>query len=358
MKTIYTYLFFVFFLILLNGCKKIYEPDGLESDKKIVVINGCLDDFSDYLSVSVFYASPFDQSKNIAIDATVYLKNNKGNSYPLTKNGKGYYKIELDALALSNNAEYYISVKTSDGKEYQSTPQALPGEIEISDMEAKIGENIIDYTNSYGDILTTTLPGLFLFESAKSKDNNKKYIRFENTAIYQSLYYVSHPVEQTTTSHYCVEIVKMNTLPIIQPTLSDSEMVDKKDIGFVDCQFDYSTQHGDTSVTMPKGWVIISDAYSMSEETYNYYKKIETQLTADDKIFDPQPSQIIGNIYCTSDPDEIVLGNFEISRHVRKYFAFFWSLQTEHYEKRSLDTYIAPTVSRCDTVLVYDFIER
>lgn len=360
MKKNHKYLFLLLILFILPGCQKVFEPEGMDFGKKLMVINGILDDLSEYMVVTVFYASPFGKTDNLPVEATVNLLDNLGISYPINAivGKKGYYKIRLFDIELVDTRSYSISVETTDGKKYQSKPQFFPGKIEITDMNAKIGENTINFTNSLGEVTTTSIPGLFISETTRSSDKNKKYMRYDNTAIYQSLYIVVI-ADSIPDYYYCVDLIKLDNVPNIQSTLLGSvgHVIENKNVGFVNYEVDYSTEKGDTSARFPVGWVLMSDVYSLSEDTYNYYQKMETQLSANDKIFDPQPSQIIGNIYCITEPDEIVLGNFEVSRHVKKFYAFMWSRGDDNYQKKYLETYNPPIAPRCDTAPKFDIVE-
>ena len=63
------------------------------------------------------------------------------------------------------------------------------------------------------------------------------------------------------------------------------------------------------------GWIYIIDQYGISEEAYNYYSDLNSQLEAQGKIFDPVYVQVEGNISCINDQEKVVLGNFEIESH-------------------------------------------
>ncbi len=76
-----------------------------------------------------------------------------------------------------------------------------------------------------------------------------------------------------------------------------------------------------------EGWIYIIDEYELNEDTYNYYTKLNSQLDANGKIFDPVYEQTKGNIKCISNPDIIVLGNFEISSH--KEYRYFLNYRRE-----------------------------
>jgi len=353
------YLLPVLSALLFLKCQEVFEPESLNSNQKIIVINGSLNDLDASIIVSINYASAFDKDNSVYIkDASVWLKDDTGNSFQMQSLGNGNYKIGSSEVNIRENINYYIHVEISDGKTYESIPQMLPGKIDISDISAEIGEKTDDAKNVYGEVITQTFKGLYLYINAKSSDENRKFIRFENTAVYQTQYSyaTSSPMPVTVR---CVDYSKLNSLPVVESTLSGiyGEEVRNREIGFVSYIMDYSTRSGDTTARSSVGWVIISNSYSLTGESYNYYKKIQKQVSAENKMFDPVPSQIVGNIRCTSNPDEVALGFFEVSRGVRKYCAFAWSTGQKSYRKKELETYNAPDGSFCtDTVPEFDWI--
>ena len=62
-----------------------------------------------------------------------------------------------------------------------------------------------------------------------------------------------------------------------------------------------------------QGWIVIMYQYGLSESAYYYYKDLNNQLQAEGKIFDPLYVQPESNLKCVNNPEQLILGNFEIS---------------------------------------------
>ena len=346
-------------LLFFAGCQVVYEPDNISSNEKIIVIEGSLNDIDSRASVNVSYASAFGNNGYTYIKtASVWLKDDNGNSYPMSLSGNTYY-LSTSSITFSESTRYYIHVETDNGKIYESEPQSLPGYIDVEDMYAEIGEYVNNSYNELGEVITQTFDGLFLYMSIKSDNDTRRYIRFENTAIYQSAYSYHTSISTYPIIVRCIKQNQLNSLPIIGSTFAtdNGEEITGKNIGFVAYEADYTTLTDTSTTRLSTGWVIISNTYSLSSENYNYYEEVNDQLSADSKMFDPVPSQIIGNIKCISDSNEVVLGNFEVSRGVRKYYAFNWSSGGKTYKKKELESYNAPSGTFCtDTVPDFDWI--
>lgn len=284
--------FFLLLLAILTSCNEIYDPEGLDSSQKFIVINGMLDDKSGFVSTTIFYASPFnDKSKNPVKKAQVSLRNNNGNSYPLDEiaGNSGQYQLQLSVTEINEYLRYYIHVETSEGGIYESEPQRFPGKIEITDLSAETGENTVVSSSSSGELITQTYEGLRLYISAKSVDYNKKYVRFDNNAVYQTQYWTSLPGSASPTATNCVAYAALSSLPIVEPTLinSGNQLINLKEIGFVTYIIDNSTQSDTTSPRRSVGWIVQCKAYSVNGETFDYYEKIKKQIAAENKILIP-----------------------------------------------------------------------
>jgi hypothetical protein len=74
------------------------------------------------------------------------------------------------------------------------------------------------------------------------------------------------------------------------------------------------------------GWILILYQHALSKNAYSYYKDLNSQLIAEGRLFDPVYVQARNNLRCTSNPNLLILGNFEISTvGETRYFVRFLS---------------------------------
>jgi hypothetical protein len=59
--------------------------------------------------------------------------------------------------------------------------------------------------------------------------------------------------------------------------------------------------------------ILFLDQYTLNNETFLYYKRMDDLLSSEGKLFDPIAVQLRGNINCISKPGEKVFGFFEAS---------------------------------------------
>ncbi len=53
---------------------------------------------------------------------------------------------------------------------------------------------------------------------------------------------------------------------------------------------------------------------SISKDTYEYWRRVRVLVNNSGSVFDSPPASIQGNLYNVNDPDEVVLGYFEVAR--------------------------------------------
>jgi hypothetical protein len=75
------------------------------------------------------------------------------------------------------------------------------------------------------------------------------------------------------------------------------------------------------SVKIMELYSILVRQYGLSEGKYNYLEKMKKNTEQTGSVFDAQPSELVGNIHCVSNPSEPVIGYMDISQiqEVRKF---------------------------------------
>ncbi len=348
----------LFVLSLFVGCQEVYEPEGLDSSEDILVVNGALINSDSLITVTVYTAEAFGEDSYTAVgDASVWLLDDQNNKYEFNMKPKtGYYCLSMSDIELNDNSEYFIRVQTTDGYVYESTPQVFPGEIEINQFSAEIGEEEIENKNDNGDVITAVYEGLTLDISLYSTDDLVRYVRFVDTAIYQSEYQEYSPVVY----YRCISKNALSSIPVIGSTIDvdGRQQITNRELGFL--QYSRNTDYvsNNSSARVFDTWILLSKAYSVSEDCYTYYEKIIDQVSAQDKIFDPSPTQIIGNMECVTDSSVVVLGFFEVSRLTQTYLAYHWNPDMEVFQTKALSKYDVPGGTGCTSdTTTYEWIE-
>jgi hypothetical protein len=299
---------YILISLIITQCRQVYEPKIHDQNSKFLVVEG----FINSNGPTVIHLSRTINFNDSIIDpelgASVYVEDENGTSIPLTETGNGEYN--LGQLALDSNLKYRLYIKTANGKEYASEYSS------------------VTYTPPIDSITwQRENDGLRLYTNAHDLRGAAKYYqwKFEETWEFHSAYYSSllytrdasnavtglvyrHPDHSVDTTIYKC----WNTLNSTAITLGSTENLNS---GVVYLPVQY-IEPGSQKLSVL--YSINLHQYAISHEEYLFLEKMKKNTEALGTLFDPQPSQLNGNIHCLSDPNEIVIGYIEVSQEQTK----------------------------------------
>jgi hypothetical protein len=314
-------------LIGISSCTEPYD-DAAHSDKQILVVGGFLGNKAGDSYVSLSLATSYDASgvPTKVNNAAVYITDNTDSVFMFREYSSGYYRPVDTSFAGRINKIYTLTVKTADGQEYVSQPETmLPV---ITPSKAYAGYNQIE------ELIQNENGASFL----NVKDVTELYLDYdgEGEATPRFRYTTSHLVEYIIDkllnppaggvfgyTFYCWITGVDNSLRFTNEKYASNTGKITKQVASVvtadkvlevpDMSTD-SLTYADTLIKVPEYKRIIRvHQYRLNTDSYNWYKGVESQSSAEGRIFDPLTAQLKGNISCKTDPDRTVLGFFEVS---------------------------------------------
>jgi hypothetical protein len=361
----------IYFILitLLAACQEVYYPDDIDATLKIPVIEGYIHDGPGPYTVKLFWATEFNENSNNPIkNARVTISDNFGHSAVLKEINNGIYKSNQEDISGTPGRLYTLRVDLEDGSIYESISTLMQAAEEIDSIYAEIGEKESFSKNYYGELIIKKMIGLHVYVSMNSGSGNKRFFRFYNKLISQTHHYVylfpepdtlfpGRETQREPVDVYCWGVHSLDDIVNIKSTFnSNSEQVIKRhNLGFLQYEYNSIWPDDTTSPPIPRGWIITTTAYSISENAFEYYNSVVKQLTAKERIFDPIPSQIKGNLHCLSDTSQIVLGLFEVASRTVKHTAFNWWPGRNTYDILNLPEYTGPAYSSCQDSIMPDF---
>ena len=209
--------------------------------------------------------------------------------YPLAETVVGVYASQ--PLSLQTSTRYRLHIRTFSGKEYASAYVALKTTPPIDSITWDIEAN-----------------GLQFYVSTQDPQNNTRYYRweFEETWEYRSAFYSNfeytdeklqnRPVgEQINT---CWRSNTSNEIFLGSSTTLAQDVIYRNPVNFT------------TAATgkLAFRYSLLMKQYALTREAFEYWQILKKNTESTGSIFDPQPSQLQGNIYCLSNPEEPVIG--------------------------------------------------
>jgi len=299
--------FSVFLLaILLLQCVTKFDPEITENTPKLVV-DGLITNQPGPYQIKLQYSYPYTNQTSVrsVSGATVEIADDKGNKEKLTEKGQGLYETSVNGIRGVVGRKYSISIRTPDGKKYESQTELLKSVPEFGRV----------YTE-FQDTKNPTMRGQFnVFVDVKDADTPNDFYRWKWTH-YESLEYCLVTVTTSGTGQIlrtrnkccenCWKVEPCNGCIIMaNDRLTNGKTITRIPLGKI--PYDDIT-----------GYFMLFEQYSLTPEAYQFWKTVDSQVNNSGGVFDLPPATVIGNLICTTNPEEQVLGYFGASSVVYK----------------------------------------
>jgi len=283
--------------LLAAGCKKPYTPPAVAAPNNYLVIEGIIAAGQDSTVITLNRSVNIGQkvTHNPELGATVTVQSDQNTAYALTQTDSGRYAAP--PLNLDNNHKYKLVIKTADGRTYES------------DYEPIVVTPAID-TLRY----EVTASGLNFFTNTHDPANKTHFYRWDYAETYMfltpliSLYkYIPYPFyfanrvisrKPSELIHTCYVTLNSSTIILNSSAKLQADVIADNPI----------TQIPSSSEKIYYRYSIIVRQYALTQKAYEFWTLLKKNTEQLGTIFDAQPSGIIGNLHCTSDPKEPVIG--------------------------------------------------
>lgn len=297
-NTVFGLILFLFF----NSCIDKIELKEPNIPRKLIV-DGSVTNLPGPYFVQLSYSVPFNSTKitDLISGADVSIYDNLGNVYPLKSFTNGVYKSDSATFQGIIGRSYSVRIKTLDNKQYQSNPEMLRTPVPIDTV-----------TSKYIPTLTRA-KGFDVFVKVKDPAVTENFYRWK-WRNYKSLEIcqISRTksaggsfVYLTPCCQKCWEITaSYGSLALFSDNLTNGKTITQKIANIpYDGINDYYMQ---------------IEQYSISKGNYNYWNLVQGQISNSGGIFDNTPAFIQGNVFNINDPEEQVLGIFNVMGAVKK----------------------------------------
>ena len=280
--------------IVLAGCLDPYVP-GIRADYiNILVVDAFLDARDASAIVTLSRAVPLsDPSIFPSVrNAFVAIEDDLGNGFPLIEGDSGTYQVT--GIPISENGQYRLHIRTGEQHEYYSEYVEMLSTPEIDSITYVTDDQKLTIRVNTHD------------------DNGKaKFFRwtFDETWNYHAgllsqfivegrgLLRPRHPDEMV---YYC-----WNTKPSYDIRAFSTSRLSKSIVSQFPIQ--YITAG---SMKLQMRYSILVKQQSISEQEYNYLEQLKKTTENVGGLFDPQPSQVTGNIKRTRSSSPVAVGYF------------------------------------------------
>jgi hypothetical protein len=290
------------YLLLFWSCRKPYEPAVIKEDYNYLVIDGVIN-----AGANAVTTISLSRTKNLTdsisakpeLGAQVVIEAQSGGSIALNSQGNGLYRSQ--PLNLNVTGNYRLKITTSNGSVYQSDYVGVKQTPPIDSLSWK-------QDSVYKDVT--------IYAHAHDPQNNTRYYRwsFVETWQYQAaisaswgvsngLAYFINPYDSLIQQYNCWGTINSSTIATANTEALSQDVVSYAVVNKV--------PHN--AEKMMVRYSIDVQQYGLTKEAYQYWQIIEKSSQQTGTIFDPMPSQVLGNIHCVTNPAEPVIGYASVS---------------------------------------------
>lgn len=309
MRIINYFILSVFIVFAVLSCKEPYKPTIISSDNSYLVVEGVLNAGSGPTSIRLSRSFKLDDTARLRGEqnASVMVEGKDNIIRQLSMTGDGIYTNPNLGLAL--NQEYRLKIITATGKEY------------LSDYVLAKKTPAID---SVGFVRNEK--GVQIHASTHDNSNNTRYYRwdYDETWEIRTFYYSQYKYENGVVTprdpllddvSTCWKYDKSSSILIGSSASFQSDAIYRAPIVLIG--------NGDERLAVK--YSILLRQYALDKKGYEFYEMMKKNTESLGSIFDAQPSEIRGNIRCTSNPGEPVIGYVSASDVEEKRIFITWS---------------------------------
>ncbi len=285
--------------MLMTSCISDFVPEITE-DKELLVVEGLITDQPGANSIKLSKSFPLGERINAKplTGCTVTLSDDLGNMYSLKGNGAGTYITDSLNFRGVTGRLYTLDITVNDNNRvthYQSYPMLMKP---VPPIDSLYYEKII-IRKQVDDIEGIEECQIYL--DTHDPDNSCRYYRWN----YLETWKLRLPYD--IPNHTCWRSENSKNIFIESTESLSTDELRRHPVTYISSITDRLNNRYNNRYS------IIVNQYSLNEEEYMYWKKLQKLSELVGGLYDIIPSSITSNLTCVEDPGEKVLGYFSVS---------------------------------------------
>jgi hypothetical protein len=327
MNCLKIFVFLTLTLIILAGCIEPFYPD-IEEYENVLVVDGLITDENTIYTVKLSRTMHFDDiEKKPVTGAIVKVIDDSGSIYLFREMKSGSYLSNPDEFVGHIGRKYKLLVETADGNKYESGFEQLKRVPEIDSIHWEYKEKPSNDVNS-------PYKGIQILVDTHDPENKTRYYSWNWFETWEFL----TPYHKDTLPGHCWKNDSSRVIQINSTDHLTKDIVHNFPLYFIS---------GGTNRLYIRYSVLVKQ-YSLTNGAFNYWSRIKETNENTGTLFDPIPTQVVGNITDLSNPDKPVLGYFQASAVTSK------RIFIDRAELITCNFYISSGFEYCETLFFAD----
>ncbi len=303
---------YIVLLIITGACKEKYIAHVQSSSTAYLVVEGFINSGQSTTSIMLTRTTRLYDTVDIKYEhnAVVNVEGENNEVLPLYEAGNGVY-VSPSSLNLNNNEKYRVRITTQDNREYVSDFAAVKHTPPIDS---------ITWQRENG--------GVKIYVNAHDPQNNTRYYKWKyeetweiHSAYLSTLKYIFDPssgVPIAVDYRYPTHDPDTSIFKCWRSSNSTNTNIGSSEKLSADVIYLPLLFIEPASERLSVLYSINIKQYALSHDAYLFFEKIKKNTEQLGSVFDPQPSELKGNIHCITDPAEPVVGYVDVSEEMEK----------------------------------------
>jgi len=278
-------------VLVLPACVDPYTPDVLSASRSYLVVDGFINSQGNTsIKLSRTFAISSLPKVPAETRATVAIEDQTGLRYPLAEGVAGTYSS--GALTLNPARTYRLRITTAAGLIYVSdyVPVKTTPPVDAVEWRAESA-------------------GLGLYVSAHDDTRATQYYRWEYTETWEIVPLLSPSVEYVSVTN-AIRAIRVpfpsqcwgtEQASVIQ--LAKTTALNRDEVAAFPLR-----RLARTSNRLYSRYSILVQQHALTKDEYAYWEQLRKNTESLGTLFDPQPSQLTGNVHCLSSATELAFG--------------------------------------------------
>jgi hypothetical protein len=319
-------------LAFISSCKEEYDFPLKDSDKTVLVVEGVLN-VSGSTRITLSQSMKIDEQAQFkpVLQAQLVVEGKDNSNNSLTSAGAGAYIHPNLNLTVGN--EYRLRIK-ANGNEYLSEWVMAKQTPPIDSITWKKNQE-----------------GLAFYVSTHDLSNNTRYYKWDYDETWQiNAYYFATfkwtggttivPIDPSESPYSCWKYDKSHTLMLGSSAQLTNDVISEFPA--------YQIPLGSEKLSVR--YSVLMKQQSLTKTAFEYLNLMKKNTETLGSIFDPQPSELRGNISNIADPNEIVIGYVTASTVSEKRI-FVTSIEADWSFLQTCESFTIP--NHKDTIAKY-----
>ena len=297
----------VLMVLLLPGCIDPFAPE-INDNQVSLVVEALITDQPGEHTIILSRSSPLNDMASYPVEgAWVFLFDEEGTVREFGEMEPGVYGRWMAEGELQRGLNYWLHIETGEGEAYESDAEQLtPESPEVDSVYWEL------------DTLGTADPdnplfGIRFYMDVNGEEDQPRNFRWELEETWE--YYAAHRIqyqydgislndwEDPFIYYTCWYIGNIPSIFTASTRSLEENRLSKTPLHFVSTE----TQRLQTKYSL------LVRQYALTDKAYDYWSQIRQQNQESGGLYESQPDRVPGNLHNVNDPDQQVLGYFNLS---------------------------------------------